>query len=251
MKPSPSEFSGAIWDKMRSQLDQAQKALPGPWVAAFDADGTLWNNDVGEDFFNFQIKQCSLPNMPADPWKHYTEWKERDRLGAYLWLAQINKGQKLETVLAWAQKALENNEEFCAFPSQIKLIQELQSRHIEIYVISASVEWAVIPPARLLGVPKSNVLGVRTKVVDGIVTDQGEFPITWGPGKLEALAKVCPGKRLIFAVGNTSGDSPLVSCASHVRMAVRSKSNVEGPLWQSEMDLAQIAQEKAWLTHEF
>ncbi|MBX9767264.1 MAG: haloacid dehalogenase-like hydrolase [Bdellovibrionales bacterium] len=251
MKPRPSEFPSTVWDHIRTQLDEAQKSLQVPLIAAFDADGTLWDNDVGEDFFHFQIKHSNLPNLPPDPWTHYIDWKKKDRLAAYLWLAQINKGQTIATVLDWANQAIKANAEFRIFGSQQQLIRELQSRKIEVFVVSASVEWAVVPPAGLLGVPRSNVIGVRTKVVDGVVTDQGEFPISWGPGKPLALSNVTAGKHLVLGCGNTDGDAPLISGASHIRLAVRSSTNTSGGLWQAENGLFEIAKEKSWTMHVF
>lgn len=250
MKTNHAPFSTQTWDQIRSSLDRAQRASPGPWIAAFDADGTLWDTDVGEDFFHYQIKNSNLLGLPADPWNHYMEWKKKDRLAAYLWLAQINKGQKVENVLSWAQRAIETNPEFRVFESQRQLIKELLSRGIEVFVISASVEWAVVPPAVALGVPRKNVIGVRTTVTDGVVTDKGEFPVTWGPGKPEALVNVARRKELVLASGNTIGDAPLLRCSSGVKLAVRSNSNTEGPLWQSEVDLFEAA-EKDWITHIF
>ncbi len=251
MKSNQIPFSKSLWDLIRSGLDQAQKSLPPPWIAAFDADGTLWDCDVGENFFHYQIKNSNLPNLPKDPWQHYLEWKKRDRLAAYLWLAQINRGQNIDNVLAWAKQSVDQSSDFHIFDSQALLIKELQSRGIEVFVVSASVEWAVVPPAALLGIPRNNVIGVRTKIAGGIVTDQGEFPVSWGPGKPMALAQVAHGKNLVLASGNTHGDAPLISGASHVRLAVRSNSNTQGPLWQSEIDLFKIAQEKSWLMHVF
>lgn len=251
MKSSPSVFPKHVWDHIRTQLDLAQKSIQAPLVAAFDADGTLWDNDVGEDFFHFQIQHCNLPGLPSDPWNHYLEWKKRDRLAAYLWLAQINKGQKIATVLNWAADAVKANTEFQIFDSQHLLIRELQSRSIEVYVVSASVEWAVVPPANLLGVPRANVIGVRTKVVEGIVTDEGEFPISWGPGKPVALSNVARGKHLVLGSGNTDGDAPLISAASHVHLAVRSSANTSGGLWEAENGLFEIARVKAWTRHVF
>lgn len=251
MRSKQNHFPNSLWDLIRSGLDHAQKSIPEPWMAAFDADGTLWDCDVGENFFHYQIGNSNLPNLPADPWQHYLDWKMRDRLAAYLWLAQINKGQNINTVLNWAKQAVGQSSDFQVFDSQAQLIKELQDRGVDVYIVSASVEWAVVPPAALLGVARENVIGVRTKVENNVVTDRGEFPVSWGPGKPVALAQAAPGKNLILASGNTNGDAPLISAASHVHLAVRSKTNMEGPLWQSEIDLFKIAQEKSWLMHVF
>ena len=48
-------------DEMDRVLEQMQRALTeGPAAVAFDADGTLWSGDVGEDFFLFCVRERLL-----------------------------------------------------------------------------------------------------------------------------------------------------------------------------------------------
>src|SRR3954467_5588788 len=93
--------------KLRALLDDLEKFRPaGRAVAAFDADGTLWNTDLGEALFNYQIKNKLVP-LPPSPWEHYHEMKDGiSKRAAYLWLAQINKGLPIQTVRHWASEAV-------------------------------------------------------------------------------------------------------------------------------------------------
>src|SRR3989344_8816134 len=97
-------YSKEIWDRIHIALDYALAKDSEP-VAVFDADGTLWDTDLGEGFFQHQIDH-KLVSLPQDPWTHYEELKKKDPAEAYLWLAQINQGQKLETVQKWAEHAV-------------------------------------------------------------------------------------------------------------------------------------------------
>src|SRR5437588_7513896 len=92
---------------LQKLLDDLRRLRPtGRAVAAFDADGTLWDADLGEALFHYQIKHKLVP-LPADAWNHYEEMKEKvSRRAAYLWLAQINKGVPIATVNEWARTAV-------------------------------------------------------------------------------------------------------------------------------------------------
>jgi len=62
--------------------------------AVFDADGTLWHDDVGEAFFKNQIQNKTAPGIRdvSDPWNEYKKMITSDPVRAYGWLAQINAG---------------------------------------------------------------------------------------------------------------------------------------------------------------
>lgn len=245
-KSFPQEF----WDKISQALEKANKANARP-IAAFDADGTLWDTDLGENFFRWQIKNCNLPNMPADPWKHYRDMKASgDPRPAYLWLAQINQGQSIDQVRTWAKQAIEPVSNLPIFEEQRKLIDWLKKNNVEIYVITASVKWSVEPGAELLGLSHDQILGVSTKVnPKGIVTAEQDGEITYREGKPKAL-KIKTGQYPFFASGNTMGDFSLLESATELRLAVGATR--EGhELFKTEEELRQNAKTKNWLWHLF
>lgn len=245
-KSFPQEY----WQLINSALDQVLAESAKTPIAAFDADGTLWNTDLGEQFFKWQIKSGLLKNLPSDPWAHYVSWKEKgDPRPAYLWLAQINQGQPIEQVRAWAKMAVEQNSPTPIFSEQRKLIELLQGKGIPVYVVTASVKWAVEPGAALLGIPQSHVLGISTKIKDGIVTDEQEGEITYREGKAIALEKLT-GQKPFLSSGNTLGDISLLESASHIKLCVSAAAK-DHRLWKSEEELRREARTRGWLLHEF
>lgn len=245
-KNFPIEF----WTHLSNALEQELKTNPRP-VAAFDADGTLWDTDLGESFFKWQIENSNLSNLPADPWKYYRDWKESgDPRPAYLWLAQINQGLPLEKVQQWAEKAIRSIEPLPIFPEQKKLVRWLLDRKVEVYIVTASVKWAVEPGANRLGMRFEQVLGVMTQVVDGILTDEQAGHMTYREGKAEALLKATGGRRPFLASGNTMGDFALLESASRVQLAVGAAK--EGhELFETEEKLRSEARSHGWLAHQF
>lgn len=59
-------YSSEIWERIENTLNQIKHIDPNP-IAAFDADGTLWDTDLGEAFFSVsnrsQISSSSKGSM--------------------------------------------------------------------------------------------------------------------------------------------------------------------------------------------
>ena len=248
------EFSAGFLSALKKQLLEAKNSLKGPVVAAFDADGTLWDTDMGERFFLYQIKNSKLPHLPPDPWKHYHELKAVDKVAAYYWLAQINSGQTLTQVRKWAADCVDA-ETIPIFQSQKNLIQFLKENNVEVYIVTASVKWAVEPAALHVGVDFDHVLGMHTEVTRDVVGKEPIPPATYRAGKLDAILKASGGVSPFFCSGNTPGDFELMKGATHLRLAVRtwsSQSSIEdNHLRQDEDALHKEAQALGWLTHAF
>ncbi len=243
----------ALYEKeladLKTKLKKAKAETQGPWIAAFDADGTLWDIDLGELFFEHQIQNCNL-KLPTDPWKYYEDAKKVDPPTAYLWLAQINKGQPLKRVQTWAENTFVENSPFPIFKFQKDLIAFLHEERFLVYVVTASVKWAVEPGAQRLGIPASRVLGITTKVRDGVISDIQDGPITYRAGKAEALLKATNGVRPIFCAGNTLGDLHLLESATHVAAAIVSQKPDEH-LFSTEQELQTQARLNDWICFDF
>lgn len=244
-KPYPTEFWTSIENTL-SELKKTQKTL----VAAFDADGTLWDTDLGENFFHYQIDQKQVP-LPPNPFEHYLEMKKinNDPRQAYVWLAQINQGKTLQQVRQWAQEAFETIKPNPIFSEQQKLIELLKNQGVKMYIVTASIKWAVEPGAIAIGLGPENVIGVETAVKDGIITESPVLPITYRAGKVEAF--LAQAKQLPFlASGNTMGDFELLESATHLRLAVSAASR-DDRLFKTEQELATEAKNRNWMQHRF
>jgi phosphoserine phosphatase len=242
-------YSQDIWTQIEKTLTELKKTSSS-LVAAFDADGTLWDIDLGENFFHYQIDNKHMP-LPPNPFEHYLEMKKinNDPRKAYVWLAQINQGKSLEQVRKWAQEAFDSVMPTPLFTEQKKLIELFKSHGVQVYIVTASIKWAVEPGALAMGLSHENVIGVETVVENGIITDVPVLPITYRGGKIEALlakTKQAP----FFASGNTMGDFELLDHATHLRLAVSAASR-DDKLFKTEHELATIAKEKNWLHHRF
>lgn len=242
------DYSADIWNRINTTLDQVLKEDSSP-IAAFDADGTLWDIDLGETFFHYQIDN-KLVDLPKDAWNHYEEMKAADPKKAYLWLAQICKGQTLEQIHAWAREGVSKAAPVPVFIEQKRLIDLFLSKGVRVFVVTASVKWAVEPGAEMLGLKKENVIGIETHVDDGIVTDRQKGLITYREGKVSALLEHTGGKKPFFASGNTMGDYQLLQSATHLSLAVSAASR-DDKLFKTEQELQDNAVKHGWLPHRF
>ena len=249
-----------------NRLDRCLDNLEGPAIAAFDADGTLWPLDVGTIFFQYQIEKNLLPDLPLESWAIYKNMrgakgqnlsqhgngegskknKEKDQRTAQAlsWLAQINEGQSLQRVKEWASQAIEASD-FSIFEDQRTIVNHLHKRAVEIFIVSASVKWSIEPAAKLYNIDSDHVLGVTTRVVDGVVTDEPIYPITYKEGKVEGLLQKTNGRRPFFCSGNTEADLPLLKLASHISMAVAS-APYDHEYHPTEQALQKVASQNNW-----
>ena len=244
-------FTPQLLENLTAQITKAKEVHPGPHYAAFDADGTLWNSDLGEQFFQYQIDNCNLDTLKnVDPWEYYESTKAVDPVKAYLWLAQINKGQPLEQVRAWAKSCIDTKGAR-VFESQKKLIKWLQSQDIEVFIVTASIQWAVEPAGMLAGIPFENVMGIQTRIDEkGWVTDEQHGPITWREGKAKALLERTKGGRPIFCSGNTYGDIALIETSVGAKLCTQTQIEKNG-LFEEENRLFQHATKQNWPIHHF
>lgn len=240
------EMPQALIDNVKSAIDRAVAEISTPKIAAFDADGTLWDTDMGENFFLYQINKKLLAGLPQDPWEHYHRMKkEISPKVAYLWLAQINQGQPLDQVRRWSEDCLRAQQPVPTFAGQKQIIDHLHHHGVKVFVVTASIKWSVEPAAALYGIPQQNVLGITTKIKNGHVTDEQDGPITWREGKVTGLLEATGGAPPLFASGNTPGDLALLESATHVRLAMAG-SDQKSELFADELRLVDIARKRGW-----
>lgn len=244
------KYSDATWDLIKQTL-QKKKADGQKLLAVFDADGTLWDCDLGENFFQHQIDHKQVP-LPENPFQHYLDLKKinNDPRPAYVWLAQINKGLSLSQVQKWAEQAFLSIQPNPIFEEQKKLIQFLKENSVQIFIVTASIKWAVEPGARALGLTEENVIGVETQVKDGIITDIPVLPITYRSGKVDALKKHIQSQKPFLGSGNSIGDFELLDFCTDIRLVV-SAASIDDRLYKSEKELHVEAEKKNWIIHRF
>ena len=197
--------------ELAGQVRALGRERPGA-LAAFDADGTLWREDVGEAFLRHLVSLgwVKLPDG-RDPYAAYERAVEQDRATGYAWAAQLLAGLAQAQVAAEAQRFADR----WVPPRLIGDTQSLRKLCAESglrpLVISASALAIVQASAPLAGFAREECRGIGVQVREGKFTADLVQPVTYSAGKVTAASQAGP---LGLACGDSlTGDLPMLEAA--------------------------------------
>ena len=247
-------FSPNLIDHIISTVHQINQQTEDPLFAAFDADGTLWDADVGNLFFHYQMKNPHI-KIPQQLLENYEAFYLRNPKQALTELAFLNAGHKLSQMRVWGKNCYQQNKkDVPIFTPQINLIKILQDLNVHVYIVTASFKRAVEPFAEIFfNIDSDHVIGTELEVQDGLITHKLKR-LTYGKGKVEGLLQETKGVKPFFSVGNAMPDEPLLRITSHLKLAVQSTKK-DPHLFESEQELKAIAinegTQNGWFHHQF
>ena len=191
------------------------------WLAAFDADGTLWADDAGEAMLRHLAHEGAFPGRGAeDVLGEYAERVDQDVSDGYAWAVTVMEGLSEELVERAARTTMEGFLPGRLFAPMASLLANLHANpRWEVAIVSASNRWIVEAGAVAMGVSPSNVVGIQVPVVEGVLTGQAETPLVNGEGKVHALRKRF-GRDPALAMGNTMNDAPMLAIATELAVVV-------------------------------
>jgi phosphoserine phosphatase len=198
---------------MQANLDALIARLlsnPDGRPVVFDADGTLWRGDVGEDLLRYLAFERLVP---ADAWSRYEAMLARSHADAYAFAAQVMAGLELTQLQAIADDFFARRFAGRVFRPVRALLSALVEVGYQPWVCSASPVQAVLPGALALGIPAERVIGVSARIEGGKLTGVVEQPISCGPGKVTWLERRLGAVRPALAVGNGDLDLDMLAWA--------------------------------------
>lgn len=217
----------------------AQRARAGePTLACFDADGTIWEEDIGEAMLRWLAAGRLLPKVRA-PWERVYYRYERlvlaDRCAGYAWAVAVMAGIKEENLTRWC-------EQFAAAwpnyrPKMLSLIAGLTDLGVEVAIVSATSRWLVEAAMRRVKLGSLKVLGIETKVEKGKLTREILEPVPCGKGKVLAIRKHF-GRMPDLAVGDSIGDLEMLEAAQRAVVVARRG--------EKETEMLKIARARGW-----
>ncbi len=137
----------------------------------------------------------------------------------YTWSATAYAGHTLEEVTQWAEASYAENIAPHRFAGMEALLQGLMAAGWDVFVVSASPRWAVLPGTDRIGVPRDRVLAIEVEIVDGRLTGRPRPGITQGPGKVTRIQRDI-GRVPVFGAGNSVDDLPMLRCVSEGAVVV-------------------------------
>jgi HAD superfamily phosphoserine phosphatase-like hydrolase len=229
----------------RNAINAALEAAPsgsGRRIAAFDADGTLWAEDIGEAFLRWMIAAGRLPLYRGrhDLYQEYEERVRQDRSSGYAWAVQVMAGNREGDLLEWSGWLATAWPTYR--PTMKGLLEGLSQEGVEVWIVSASNRWTIRAAAPFVGVDPEKTMGIAVKTDHGVLTDQVERPIICMEGKVEAIRQRF-GTDPLLAAGDSLGDLAMLESARFPLVVGRRD--------QPRAALLSVAAGQGWPVHLF
>lgn len=232
------------------RLAAARAALPREEdpVLAFDADGTLWSGDVGNDLFEALIAEEAVREearaallvearaagtLEDGSTTDIAQGLYRALAGgtyeearAFAMMAWVFAGFSLAEAESFARRVVAArglDARLHRFLSPVLAWAEAEK--VPVWVVSASPRWIVEIGVALLGVPAHRVVAMTPRMQDGRIAAELAGRPVYGDDKPVALREACPGGTLLGAFGDSSYDVPMLA-ASRVPVGVRPKAGL-------------------------
>lgn len=216
----------------------------GRKIAVFDGDGTV----LGQ-----------VPNYLADECLYSIAFENPNRKKELIDLMKTQSNVSLEYVqnrvrymsgdslTHWREKGVEHFSKLYStkiFKPIKALIELLQKNSFEVWIVSASPE-AMYQKflSEQLEIPITRIIGVKSVIRDGIITDEIIHPVPQDHGKKEVIESFIQDKPLLVA-GNSRGDKEMIEYASKIHMIVNPDEHIASDQKES---IAQYARSNNWL----
>ncbi|NUQ72304.1 MAG: haloacid dehalogenase-like hydrolase [Polyangiaceae bacterium] len=221
-------------------IERLERAIgPEPErLVAFDADGTIWDVDVGVTIFEALldrgdvrseaaealVKDARRFNIPLPPGagameaaralhQAFFDGRYPDDL-AYAMNAWAFAGHTEAEADAIALEVLEKLRVAERIrPAFSRLIEWASKTGVDAYVVSASPVWIIRAGAGLLGLSADRGIAMAPAVRDGVIEPRIEGPICYGDGKLAKIRSTRPGAVLLGAFGDSVWDAAMLRAA--------------------------------------
>ncbi|MGH9513731.1 MAG: HAD family hydrolase [Terriglobales bacterium] len=230
--------SGLILTKPASTKNQEFIELvmhTHPKLAVFDCDGTLWDGDAGEGFFDWELKRGVIPDELAR-WarSRYAQYKagqvsEDDMCGE---MVTLHNGLLEADVQLLATQFFEENFVRRIFTEMRELVHRLQKTGCEVWAVSSTNEWVIRAAVKQFEIPEDNILAAAVQIDEGTITDR-LTRVPSGPGKPRAIREVIK-RNPDAAFGNSRWDAHMLEMARNAYVV------------NPNPDLEETARTQAW-----
>lgn len=231
----PRATASEVIARLAAELPQAKEGA----ILASDADGTIWDGDVGFDLFEALLAARGVRDEAREALAGearsigiaadgdamaiaialYDAYKA-DRYAhdrAFAMMAWAFAGWPADELSAFTRRVLdEGNIDARIRPEVLSIFRWADERGVAVYVVSASPIAIISSAAPRLGIPLDRLVAMTPNVDEsGAVLPGLAGPIVYGEGKLLALEAKRPGARssLLGAFGDSTYDAAMLRAA--------------------------------------
>ena len=221
-----------------------QRQTSGRRVAVFDGDGTVLGQAP-----HYLADECMYEYADGHP-DHHPEVIRRISpqsnvsIPYVIGRVEFFSDLALDEVRALGVDCYDRLYPNRVFAPMRNLIGQLEGQGFEVWIVTASPE-ALYQSflSRELGVPVTNVVGVKSIVHDGIISNRIVHPVPQDEGKREAIETFVQARPLLVG-GNSRGDREMIEFSSDIRLIVNPDEHVATG---QETSIADYARANDWL----
>jgi phosphoserine phosphatase len=188
------------------------KALPGcrdGSIAVFDADGTLWTDDVADDFTSWMIEQGVIP---GDLWPRYMEIYRDDAPAGCRFLLTLYEGLAIETVHNRLDTWWTHHASRRWIHEAVDALLHLAGKGYPIWIVSGTPTDFLLPLHRMF--PVDRVLGMDFELdTRRLITGRHAGISCAGQGKADKILDQAGERPIAFCAGNGNLDGPMMELA--------------------------------------
>jgi len=236
-------FSDSANNSLKSFFEK-HKTTEGRKIAVFDGDGTVMGQTP-----HYLADECMYQFAKDNP-----EWNS-EIIDTITKLSNVSipyvqfrvkyiSGKSLQFYRDLGEKTFKKHYKHKIFKPIKQLIQTLKENDFEVWIVTASPEGMYQQfLSNEFDIPITHILGVKSVIKKGIITDRMVNPIPQDEGKMEAIETFIQGKPLLVA-GNSRGDKEMIEFSSELKIIVNPDEHIaEG----QEKSISDYAKEEGWL----
>ena len=223
---------------------EKHKNTEGRKIAVFDGDGTVMGQKP-----HYLADECMYQYAKENP-----EWK-KEIIDTITKLSNVSlpyvqyrvkyiSGKPLQFYRDLGEKTFNKYYKDKIFQPVKQLISILKKNNFEVWIVTASPEGMYQQfLSKEFGIPITNIIGVKSVIKNGIITDKMVHPVPQDEGKMEAIETFIQGKPLLVA-GNSRGDKEMIEFSGDLKMIVNPDEHIAKGQQQSISD---YAKKEDWL----
>ena len=216
----------------------------GRKIAVFDGDGTVMGQTP-----HYLADECMYQYAKENP-----NWK-KEILDTITKLSNVSlpyvqyrvkyiSGKSLQFYRDLGEKTFNKFYKQKVFQPVKQLISVLKDNNFEVWIVTASPEGMYQQfLSKEFDIPITNIIGVKSVIKNGIITDDIVYPVPQDEGKMEAIETFIQDKPLLVA-GNSRGDKEMIEFSKDLRIIVNPDEHIAKGQKQS---IADYAKEENWL----
>ncbi len=178
-------------------------------LVIYDADGTLWVNDVADDFTLWMMDQQEISR---DNWRTYQRIYADDHPTGCRYLLTFYKGMSQGQLHAKIDEYWRTRANRAWIWEVVESLLDLAAKAYPVWVVSGTPTDFLLPLKQML--PVEQVVGMDFELdADARITGNHAGISCAGAGKAEKLIQLIGERNIRFACGNGSLDGPMMKLA--------------------------------------